>query len=191
MVEENPVCGKHPVTVTVVPRHPVGIEFGAGVWTPRPECCFLALRRRCCPEHLAARGLVELRPVPAPPDHLKKPGRPEAGDVPGVLGDIETDPHVALRPEVVDFVGFYIVDEVGDLLVVGKITIMEKEACTCIMRIGIDMVKPRSIDGRCPPDDPVHFVTLMEEELSEIRAVLPGDAGYQSLFRDSTHPSHL
>ena len=178
VVEENPVCGKHPITVAVIPRHPVGIEFGAGVRAPRPERCRLALRRRRRPEHLAARSLVELRPVSAPPDHLKKPGRPEAGDVSRVLGDIEANPHVTLGPEVVDFVGFDVVDEMRDLLVVGEVAVVKIKLCARIVRIGVDVIDPGSVEGRCSPDDPVHLIALVEEKLSEVGAVLPGDAGY-------------
>jgi hypothetical protein len=65
-----------------------------------------------------------------------------------------------------------------DLLIVGEVAIVEEETHTCIVGVGIDMIDPGCIEGRCPPDDPVYFVAFMEEELGEVRAVLPGDSGY-------------
>jgi len=67
---------------------------------------------------------------------------------------------------------------VRDLLVVGEVAVVKIKPCARIVRIGVDMIDPGSIEGRCSPDDPVHFVALVEEKLSEVRAVLPGDAGY-------------
>ncbi len=80
----------------------------------------------------------------------------------------------------VDLVGFYIIDEVGDLLVVGEVAVVKIKPCACIVRIGVDMIDPGgSIEGRCPPDDPVYLIPpLIEEKLSEVGTVLSGDAGY-------------
>ena len=55
------------------------------------------------------------------------------------------------------------------------------------MWVGKNMVDPGSIEGRRPPDDPVYFVALVEEELGEVRAVLPCDTCYQSFFWNSAH----
>jgi len=98
---------------------------------------------------------------------------------------------MALSPEVVDLVGFDVVDDVGDLLIVGEVAIVEKKPGARIVRIGIDMVESGSIEGRCPPDNPMHLVALMEEKLGEIRAVLSSDAGYQRFFWNSVHSPPL
>lgn len=71
---------------------------------------------------------------------------------------------MALSPEVVDLVGFDIVDEVGDLLVVREVAVVEKETGIGIVGVSINMVNPGSVEGRCPPDDSVYFIPLMEEE---------------------------
>ena len=75
---------------------------------------------------------------------------------------------MALGPEVVDLIGFDIVDEVGDLLVVGKVAVVEEEACTGIMGVGIDMIESGGVDGRRPPGDPTYFVAFVKEEFCEV-----------------------
>jgi len=75
---------------------------------------------------------------------------------------------MALGAEVVDLIGFDVVDKMGDLLIIGKVAIMEEEACTGIMGVSIDMIDPGSIEGRCPPDDPMYFVAFVKEKFSEV-----------------------
>jgi hypothetical protein len=50
------------------------------------------------------------------------------------------------------------------------------------MGIDIDVIDPMRVEGACPADDAVDLVALAEEQLSEIGAVLAGDAGDESLF---------
>lgn len=44
------------------------------------------------------------------------------------------------------------------------------------------MVNAFGIKCSRPLDDAVHFITLAEQELGEVRAVLSGDAGEERLF---------
>jgi hypothetical protein len=46
-----------------------------------------------------------------------------------------------------------------------------------LVRIGIDVIETIGIESRGAADDPVNFVSLAEQELGEIGAVLPCDAG--------------
>lgn len=45
------------------------------------------------------------------------------------------------------------------------------------MPVSIDVVNSGSVEGRRPADDPVHLVALLQQQLREVGAVLPGDAG--------------
>ena len=56
-------------------------------------------------EHLGGGGLVEAGAQARLADRLEDADGAERGDLGGVLGDVEADPDVALRAEVVDLVG--------------------------------------------------------------------------------------
>ncbi|RNF13433.1 phytase family, partial [Trypanosoma conorhini] len=43
--------------------------------------------------------------------------------------------------------------------------------------VAVDVVDSARVEGRRPPDDAVHIVALLEEQLRKVRPVLPGDAG--------------
>jgi hypothetical protein len=49
---------------------------------------------------------------------------------------------MALGTEMVDLVGFYIVDDIGYLLAVREVAIMEKQAGMGVMGIRVDVVDP-------------------------------------------------
>jgi hypothetical protein len=46
----------------------------------------------------------------------------------------------------------------------------------------LDMVEPGGMEGAGTPDDSVHFIAFGKQELGQVRAVLPADAGYQCFF---------
>jgi len=98
---------------------------------------------------------------------------------------------VALGPEVIDLIGSNVIDKMGDLFIIGKVAIVEKKACACIVGVSIDMVETGGIDGRCPPDDSMYFVAVMKKEFGEVRSVLPRDASYQSFFWNNAHSPPL
>jgi hypothetical protein len=62
--------------------------------------------------------LVEFCVVAAASDGFEHPHRAEGSDVSRVFGHVEADFHVALGGEVVDFIGFYVIEYVGYLFAV-------------------------------------------------------------------------
>ena len=71
------------------------------------------LRRRSGSEHFTARSLVEASGNAGAAESFKNPGRSEARDVARVLGEVEAHADVTLGAEMVDLVGFDVVDQVG------------------------------------------------------------------------------
>ena len=94
------------------------------------------------------------------PQGLEDPRCPQAGDVAGVLGDVEGDANVALRPEVVDLVGAYVVDEVGHLPRVGEVAVMEEQLRSPDVGVDVDMVDAAGVERGGAPYDTVHLVSF-------------------------------
>jgi len=47
------------------------------------------------------------------------------------------------------------------------------------VRIGINPIEPRRVERGGAPDDPVHLIPLLEQQLGEVRTILAGDTGDQ------------
>ena len=89
-----------------------------------------------------------------------------------------------MRAEVVDLVGRDGADQVHQADAVGEVAVVELQALGWSCRWSI---RVRLSDGR-PPDEPVHVVTLVQQEFCQVGAVLPGDAGDESLSSRSCEP---
>src|SRR5437016_9577552 len=98
MIEQKPVAGGEAVRFAIVYGHPVRVNLGRAIRAAGIKFCCLTLRPFLYQsEHFAAAGLIKSRFRRRLSRCLKNSGRPYASDVPGVLGDIETDPDMALR----------------------------------------------------------------------------------------------
>ena len=161
----------------MVSDHPIGINFGGAVGAPGVKGRGFVLGRRRRPEHLAARGLIEAGFNAGAAEDLQDTRRPEGGDVSRVFGEIEAHPDVTLGAEVVDLVGLEVVDEIGQLLRIGQIPIMEKETDVREMLIVIKVIDPAAVKAARAADEAVDLVSFSEEELGKIRTILARDAG--------------
>jgi hypothetical protein len=59
---------------------------------------------------------------------------------------------------------------------------MQKKAHAVDVRVPVETVDAFGVKCSGPLDDAVHLITLAEQELGEIRAVLSGDAGDERFF---------
>jgi hypothetical protein len=89
---------------------------------------------------------------------------------------------MTLGGEMINLVGFDVVDDFCELPGIGKVSIMEKKMGTGKMRVSIEMVDAAPVERAGPPDDAVHLVAFGKEELREIRTVLARDACYEGFF---------
>jgi hypothetical protein len=89
---------------------------------------------------------------------------------------------VALRAEVVHLVGLDLLHHVDEARRIGEIAVVEHEAAVAGVRILVEVVDPVGVDERRPALDAVDDVSLVEQELGEVGAVLAGDAGDESDF---------
>ena len=179
VVEEDPAAGEQAVRLAVVHRDPVGVELGRAVGGARVERRGLALGHLPDPaEHLARGRLVEPHPPgqPQQPDRFQQPERPQAVGVARVLGGLERHLHVALRRQVVDLVGLHLLHQPRQVGRVGHVAVVQVEARGLQARVVVQVVHPLGVQRRRPPLDPVHLVALRQEQLRQVRPVLPRHA---------------
>ena len=89
---------------------------------------------------------------------------------------------MALRSEVVDFVGLHLLDDAHQTRAVGHVTVMQGKTPVYHMRILVQVIDAVGIEQRRAALDTMNFIALVEQELGEIGAILAGDAGDQGGF---------
>ncbi len=92
---------------------------------------------------------------------------------------------MALRAQVVDFIGLHLLHDAGEVGGVCQITVVQDEALVLHMRVFIDMVHPLGVEQRRAALDAVDLVTLLKQELGEVATVLAGNSSYQRSFSHS------
>jgi hypothetical protein len=63
---------------------------------------------------------------------------------------------------------------------------VEKEPCTGVVRVGVDVVNSAGVEGAGTTNETVHLIVLREKKLGEIRTILTGDAGNECFFHDDS-----
>lgn len=89
---------------------------------------------------------------------------------------------MALGRQMIDLIRLEVIDNVGQLTGIGKVSEMQKQGCPRFVRVGVDMVNPSRIERARPPDQSVNLISLGEQELRKIRTILPSDSCNQCLF---------
>ena len=189
VVEQDAVGGVHAVALAVVFDNPETVEFRNAIraaWVERRGFALgnfldqtIQLRRRCL-----VKPDVLLHAQDA--HRFEDAEGPDAIGVCRVFGGVEADLDVAHRGEVVDLVGLHLLDDPDEVRGVGEIAVVQLEPDVGFVRILVQMVNPVRVEERGPALDPMHFVTLFEQQFCQISSVLTGDAGDQRAF-----PSHV
>ena len=183
MVEEDAVRGVHAAALAVVHGDPVGIHLRGTAGAAGPEGGSLGLGNFLhLPIHLGAGGLVETGFDAGLAHGFKDARGAETGDVARVFRDVEAHAHVALRAEMVDLVGFEVVDEFHEIHRVGEVAIVEKKAHAVDVGALIEVVNACGVEGARAADDAMDFVAFVEKKVGEAGAVLAGDACDERFF---------
>ena len=82
-----------------------------------------------------------------------------------------------LRGQVVDLVGLGLLDDADEVGGVGQVAVVHEEAHAGLVRVVVEMVDAVGVEQAGAALDAVHHVALLEQELGQVGAVLPGDAG--------------
>ena len=150
MIEQDAVAGIHAVGLAVVHGDPVGIELGYGVRAARVEGGSFLLRGFLYQAiQLAGTGLVEADFLFHPQDanSFQHAQSAHAVYIGGVFGGFEADGHVALRAQIVDFVGLGFLNNAGEVAAVAEVTVMQLESSILDMRVLVDVVNPRGVEA--------------------------------------------
>ncbi len=177
VIEQYARAGKEVVALAVVDGNPVPVDLGHPVGTARIERGQLGLRRLAhMPEHLARRRLIEADGLVGHANRFEQPRHTERGHVPGEDGLVPGSGHKGLRREIVDLVRAEIRQRLDKRYLVGQVRLNELDA-------RLDMVDALEILGARPAHHALHFVSLLEQQLRQIRTILAGDAGNQRAAR--------
>ena len=180
VVEQDTIAGVHVVGLAVVHRNPVAIQFGHGIGRARVKRRRLRLRMALhTTVELRGRCLVDagfLRQAQQA-HRFQNPQRTDTVDLGGVFRFVETHPHVRHRPEVINLVGLYFLNDADDVGRVGEVAVMEFKPYVFVVRIFIQVVDALRIEERAAALDAMDFVAFAEEEFGEVGAVLSGDSG--------------
>lgn len=186
MVEQDAVAREQAVRLAVVHGDPVGVQLGHRVRRTRVERRGLALRGFLHqPVQLGRAGLVETRFLfqTEDADGFEQPQRAERVRVGRVFRFLERHRHVALRGEVVDLLRAHLLEHPDKAGRVGHVAVVQNQPPLRVVWVLVEVIDAIGVEQGGPPLDAVHLVTLAQQELGEIGAVLAGDARDQRLAR--------
>ena len=90
---------------------------------------------------------------------------------------------MALPGEMINFRGLHLREDPAQGGAVRKVAVMEKKPAPVDRIIGAQMLDARAQQVARAPDDPVNGIAFRQQQLSQVGAVLAGDAGNQCAFR--------
>ncbi len=97
---------------------------------------------------------------------------------------------MALGGQVVELVRLHRLNHAQHVGGVGHVAVMEDEAAILLVGILVEMIDTVGIEAGRPALDAVHLVSLVQQELGQVGAVLSGDAGNQgALCHRNASPS--
>ncbi len=172
----------HAVGFAVIHRDPVSIKFGCGIRAARVKRRCFALRHFL---HQAIQfrsgGLVEAAGFlkPQDPHRLQQAQRADGVGIGGIFGGFETDCHMALCGQVVDFVRLHVLHDADQVGRISQVTVMQVEAPVIDVGILVDILDPASIETGRAPLKAVHLIAIFQQQVCQIGPVLPGYPGNQ------------
>jgi hypothetical protein len=133
-------------------------------------------------EHFAAGCLNKTGTQSRFADCFQDPDRADASNVGRVFRNVEAHAHVALCTEMINLVRFQFVKKLHQIDRIAEISVVEKHSDAVHVRIGVEMINARSVEGARAANDPVDFVAFLQQQISQITSVLAGDARDQRPF---------
>ncbi len=93
---------------------------------------------------------------------------------------------MTLRRKIVDFVGTDLLNQADQVGCVGDVAMVQEKANSRLMGIPIQMVDSRGIEKGCSPFYAMDDISLFEQELGQVRAILAGHSSDQCSFVHQT-----
>ena len=190
MVEQHPIAGIHPVGLAVIHRDPVAIQLGHRIGAAGIEGGgFLLGDFLHQAIELAGAGLVDARFLgEAQHAHrLQDPQGAEGIAVGGVLRRLKAHRHMALGPQVVDLIGLHLLDDPDQVGAVGEVAVVQHQPRVGLVGILVEVINAAGVETAGPALDAMHHIALLQQQLRQITAVLPRDAGDQGHTAAAIH----
>src|SRR4030095_2361337 len=122
------------------------VKFGRSIRTARLKWRLLVLGTLGISKHLAAGRLVELSFYAGLTNRLEQPHCSERCYLTGVFRYIETDPHVALGAQIVNFIGRNRANDFIQRTCVVEVAINQPHLRFGIMRVLVDMIDAARVE---------------------------------------------
>ena len=89
---------------------------------------------------------------------------------------------MALRGQVVNLIRLHFLDDADQVGGIGQVPVVQPEAHLFLVRVGVQMVDPRRVEGGGAALDAVDLVALAQKVFRQVRSVLTGNACDQCFF---------
>jgi arylsulfate sulfotransferase len=180
VIVTNAVAGKKPIRLSIDPHQLRGESFRASIRARRPHRSFFGLRRfGRIAENLRCRGVIKPRRLGLIAHDFEQPQCRHSRVVAGRLGNLETQPDVALPRQMINLARLHFAKNPSQGRRVGQIAIVQKQTLVVDLGVAPQMLDPRAEKITRPPHDPVDRIALSQKQLGQIRAVLSGDTRNQ------------
>ena len=178
MVKQDAVAGAETVAFAIIDGCPIRKDLGYTIRAAGPERRLLILWYLLgLTEHFAARCLKKAGTQPRFADRFQDPNGADAGNIRCVFRNVEAHAHVALCTEMINFVRLQFVKKLHQIDRITEVAVVQKHSNVVNVRIGVKMIDARSVERAGASDDPVDFVAFLQQQISQVTSVLPGDTG--------------
>ncbi len=89
---------------------------------------------------------------------------------------------MALRRQVINLIRLHVLNDAHQAAAVRHVSVVEKETAVQFVRVLVEMVDAVGVEQGTAALYAMHLVSLGEQQLGKIRAILSCDAGNESLF---------
>ena len=180
MVEQDAVDGKHAVSIAVLLDHPETILLCDSVRRVGMERGGLTLGNLLdFAVQLRGRSLIHLAGLrqPADADSLQHTQNAQRVYIAGIFRRIEGNLDMALRSQIVDFIGFDFAHQTDQTRRIGQVSVVQGN------RVLLNqMVNTSRVGDGSTADDAVDFIALLQQKLCQIGTILPSDTRDKCLF---------
>ena len=83
---------------------------------------------------------------------------------------------MGLRTEIVNLIGLDLVDQTTEAGSVCQVAIMKMKSNFSLVRVRVDVIQTIRIESGRPANDAMHLIAFGEQELGQVRAILPRDS---------------
>ena len=89
---------------------------------------------------------------------------------------------MALGAQVVNFIRSNVEHEVGQILPIGQVAIMQEQLVVRFVRVLVNVIDPVGVESAATSNNAMDFIAFFEQQFRQVGSVLTGDPGDKCLF---------